>query len=248
MTETVNLVLYPEIKEGEAVDEVKEKLAKTLSVDRATVDSWYSTDNPTAILKDVDEGTATKYVEAINQCGAQCNLQPSGEDKSAWSLEQMTQADIRDLFICPSCEYEEQMERGLKMEQCPECGLVIAKWEEKMREEAEREKIRRRLMRDQRLKGDRDAEMDAKRKELERLRELEKEIMKELGIRPPSQLWMFFEKYTISLSFAVTASIIMATGVAFRYVDNYLDKLAHEELVAAEASAEIQEIAPTVAA
>ena len=89
MTETVNLVLYPEIKEGEAVDEVKEKLAKTLSVDRATVDSWYSTDNPTAILKDVDEGTATKYVEAINQCGAQCNLQPSGEDKSAWSLEQM---------------------------------------------------------------------------------------------------------------------------------------------------------------
>ena len=247
MAETVNLVLYPVAQEGHDIPDVKQKLCKTLSVDEATVDSWYATDQPTAILKDVDEATATKYVEAIKQCGAECNLQPSGEDKSGWSLEQMTQADITDLFICPSCEHEEVSERGVKIEQCPSCGLVIAKWEEKMREEAEKEKIRRRLLRDQRLKGDREAELDAKRKELERLKELELEIMKELGIRPPSGLWLLFEKYTVSLGFAITASIIMATGVAFRYVDNHLDQLAHEELVAAEASEEIQGLAPTVA-
>jgi tetratricopeptide (TPR) repeat protein len=247
MADTVNLVIYPEVQEGVELEAVKQKLCKTLSVDAATVDTWYATEQPTAILKDVDEATATKYVEAIKQCGAQCNLQPSGEDKSGWSLEQMTKADIRDLFICPSCEHEEQLERGGKLEQCPECGLVIAKWEEKMREEAEKEKIRRRLMRDQRLKGDREAELDAKKKELERLKALELEIMKELGIRPPSQLWMIFERYTISLSFAITAVIIMATGVAFRYVDNYLDQMAAEELAAAAPSQEIQGIAPVVA-
>lgn len=247
MADTVNLVIYPEVQDGVEINEVKQKLCKTLSVDAATVDTWYATEQPTAILKDVDEATATKYVEAIKQCGAQCNLQPSGEDKSGWSLEQMTKADVRDLFICPSCEHEEQLERGGKLEQCPECGLVIAKWEEKMREEAEKEKIRRRLMRDQRLKGDREAELDAKKKELERLKALELEIMKELGIKPPSQLWMIFERYTISISFAITATIIMATGVAFRYVDNYLDQMAAEELAAAAPSQEIQGIAPVVA-
>ncbi|MEL0066090.1 MAG: hypothetical protein VXA40_14845 [Gammaproteobacteria bacterium] len=247
MADTVNLVIYPEVPEDVAVDEVKHKLCKTLGVDAATVDTWYATEQPTAILKDVDEATATKYVEAIRQCGAQCNLQPSGQDKSGWSLEQMTAADVRDLFICPSCEYEEQLERGGKLEQCPECGLVIAKWEEKMREEAEKEKIRRRLMRDQRLKGDREAELEAKKKELERLKALELEIMKELGIKPPSKLWMIFEKYTLSLSFAITAAIIMATGVAFRYVDNYLDQMAAEELAAAPPSDEIKGIAPVIA-
>lgn len=247
MADTVNLVIYPEVQDGQALEEVKESLCKTLGVDAATVDSWYSTEQPTAILKDVDEETASKYLEAIQQVGAQCNLQPSGDDKSGWSLEQMTAADIKDFFICPSCEHEEHVGRGAKIEQCPECGLVIAKWEEKMREEAEKEKIRRRLMRDQRMKGDRDAELDSKRAELERLKALELEIMKELGIRPPSQLWQIFERYTISLSFAITAAIVLATGITFRYVDNYVEKMAAEELAAETASEEIQGIAPTVA-
>jgi len=62
-------------------------------------------------------------------------------------------------------------------------------------------------MRDQRLKGDKQDDPDANRKELERLRELEREILKELGIKPPSIFWVFFEKYTISLSFAISLSI-----------------------------------------
>lgn len=247
MADTVNLVLYPEVQAGEELPKVKEKLQKTLNVDDATVDSWYATENPTAILKDVDKATATKYAEAIQKCGAQCNLQPSGADKSNWSLEQMTKADLKDLFICPSCEHEEEVELGEKVEQCPSCGLVIAKWEEKIREEAEKEKIRRRLMRDQRLQGDRASDIEEKRRELERLRQLEYEIMRELGMRPPGRLWLLFEKYKISLSFAISAMIILAAGVVFRFVDIYLDQLAYEEIVAAAPSEEIQQIAPTVA-
>ncbi len=248
MAEVVNLVIYPQVKEGESLDEVKDRLCTTLSVDKDTVDTWYATESPTAILKDVDEETAQKYEAAIQKCGAECNIQPAGEDKSGWSLEDMTKAKVTEFFVCPSCEHEEEFERGTKVEQCPSCGLILAKWEEKMREEAEKEKIRRRLMRDQRLKGDRQAELDAKRKELERLRELEREIMKELGIKPPSQLWLFFEKYTISLSFAISSAIIMATGVAFYYVDEYLDNLEFQEAVAAEPSEEIKGIAPNLAA
>ncbi len=248
MVDTVNLVLYPQVQEGAELSTVKEKLCKTLSIDAATVDSWYATDNPTAILKDVDEVTGGKYASAIQQCGAQCNLQPSGEDKSGWSLEDMTKAKIVEYFLCPSCEHEEEFPRGAKPEQCPKCGLVIAKWEEKMREEAEKEKIRRRLMRDQRLHGDREAEMDAKKAELARLKALELEIMKELGIRPPSRLWMIFEQYTISIGLAISMSIVMATGVAFKYVDDYIEKLDEEALAAAEPTEEMKGIAPVMAA
>ena len=116
-----------------------------------------------------------------------------------------------------------------------------------MKEEAEKEKIRRRLMLDQLMKGDRSSELEDKQKELERLRELEREIMKELALKPPSAFWVLLEKYTLSLGFAISAGIIMATGVAFYYVDDYMDKLAHEELLEAEASDEIKAVAPTVA-
>lgn len=248
MAKNVNLVLYPEVQEGHDVAEVKEKLCETLSVDADTVDSWYNTDQPTAILKEVDEPTAEKYVKAIQGCGAQCNLQPIGQDKSAWSLEQMTKADLKGLFICPSCEYEEETELDVKPDQCPKCGLVIAKWEEKMKEEAEKEKIRRRLMRDQRLKGDRAEDLEAKRKELERLRQLEREIMKELGMKPPSRFWLFYERHPISLSFFATVMIIAVTGVVFRYIDLYIDQIALEEKVLAPPSEEIKGIAPAVAA
>ncbi len=248
MAETVNLVLYPEVQEGHSIEDVKARLCKTLSVDAATVDSWYSTESPTAILKDVEETVASKYVDAILQVGAQANLQPSGGDKSAWSLEQMTKAEFTEFFVCPSCEYDEEVPQGEKPDQCPECGLVIAKWEEKMREEAEKEKIRRRLMRDQRHKGDQQADIDAKKAELERLKALEREIMLELGIKPPSQLWVIFERYTISISFVFTACIIMATGVAFHYVDDFLDQEALEEKVAEAPSSEVQGVAPVVAA
>ncbi|MDA0978949.1 MAG: hypothetical protein O3B72_10345 [Proteobacteria bacterium] len=247
MAETVNLVLHPQLQDGETVEAVKEKLITTLNVDQATVDSWYATENPTAILKDVEEATASKYVDAIQKCGAQCNLQPSGQDKSGWSLEQMTKADIKDFFICPSCEHEEHVERGNKIEQCPNCGLVIAKWEEKMREEAEKEKIRRRLLREHRLKGDEQEQLDSKRAELERLRALELEIMKELGIKPPSAFWRLFEQHTALIGFGMAAVIVVSTIVGFKYTDEMLDKAAYEELVAAEPSAEIQGVAPIVA-
>ncbi len=247
MAVTVNLVLYPQVQNGAEVAAVKKKLQTTLSVDAATVDSWYSTVNPTSILTDVEESIAVKYVSAIQECGAQCNLQPSGRDKAAWGLEQKINPDSTDLFVCPFCEHEEQVDKGSKLDKCPECGLVIAEWEEKIREEAENEKIRRRLMRDQRLKGDKQDDQDTNRRELERLRELEREIVKELGIKPPSALWVFFEKYTISLSFAISLLIVALAGVGFRYLDLYLEHLAREETVAAAPSEQIRDVALVVA-
>jgi hypothetical protein len=65
MADTVNLVLYPQVQNGAEVAAVKKKLQITLSVDAATLDSWFSTVNPTAILTDVEESIAVKYLSAI---------------------------------------------------------------------------------------------------------------------------------------------------------------------------------------
>lgn len=246
MADTVNLVIYPQVKEGEDLAEVKAKLQKTLSVDEATVESWYGTENPTAILKDVDQATAEKYAEAINKCGAECNLQSSDSKKSDWSLEQMTSSET--LFICPSCEHEESFGHGTKVEECPNCGLIIARWEEKMREEAEMEKIRRRQLKDQREKGDQDSQLEAKRAELERLRALMRELMKELGMKPPGRFWLLFEKYPLPISMAGAVLVVGLTAAAFRYIDDYLDSLAYQEKVAAAPTDEMRSIAPVVAA
>ena len=247
MAVTVNLVLYPQIQNGAEFAAVKKKLQTTLSVDAETVDSWYSTVNPTAILTDVEESIAAKYLSAIKECGAECNLQPSDRDKASWALEQKSNSVSTDLFVCPFCEYEEQVAKGSKLEKCPECDLVIVEWENKIRKEAEDEKIRRRLMRDQRLKGDKQDDPETNRRELERLRELQREIVKELGIKPPSALWVFFEKHTISLSFAICLLVIALTGVGFRYLDLYLEHLAHEAAVIAAPSEQVLDVAQLVA-
>jgi ribosomal protein L37AE/L43A len=246
MAETVDLLIFPSVQKGMDVDEVKEKLIKTLRVDSEKVDAWFDIDEPTAILQNVDGDVADRYVQAITNCGAECKTSPTGE--SGLSLIAKTTNKNTKLFICPSCEYDEEIPLGTEVEQCPKCGLVIAKWEERMAEEAEKEKIRRRLLRQARLAEDGQADIDRKRKELERLKALEREIMKELGLKPPGALWVFYEKYAISMSFAITSLIIMATGVTFFYVDQFLDQQRQEELVAAPPSEEIQEIAPVLEA
>ena len=82
MAVTVNLVLYPQVQNGADVAAVKKKLQTTLIVDAGTADSWYSTVHPTAILTNVEETIAGKYLSAIQECGAECNLQPSDRDKA----------------------------------------------------------------------------------------------------------------------------------------------------------------------
>ncbi|XOV88929.1 MAG: hypothetical protein ACFHX7_03355 [Pseudomonadota bacterium] len=244
-TESYNLVFFPQIAADQDFEKVKSSLSETLKVDMSRVESWYLAEAPTVLLKGVAQDVAERYMEAILQCGASCNIQKSSE---AGGLTLVPKSRNIDFFVCPSCEYEEEIPQGTKIEQCPKCGLVIAKWEEKMREEREKEAIRRRLLRDARHQEDRETALKRKRDELERLRQLEREIMKELGLKPPGRAWLFFEKHPISVSSAFAILIIAASGLVLHQVD----QLIKAEEVAAQAllppSEEIQQIAPSMAA
>lgn len=240
-----NLVFFPQLADTENPEEVKQKLSKTLKVDLEKVEAWYASDTPTVLLKEVAKDVAERYMEAILQCGASCNIQQSGE-KGTLSL--VPKSRNVDFFICPSCEYEEEIERGTKFERCPKCGLVIAKWEEKMKEERENDEVRRRLMREARLEEDREEELERKREELERLRTREREIMGELGLKPPGRFWRFFEKHPLSVSGAFAILLLAASAVVLYYVDQYLERQAYLAAIEAAPSEEVRQIAPVVSA
>lgn len=244
MAETYNLIFLPEVREGRDEDEVKKKLIATLNVEREKVDGWFESGKPTILLKEIDEETAEKYMRAIMKCGAKCSVQSSDAEDGGLALVPK-QFRTTQIFICPSCEHEEDVDEPL--EQCPKCGLVIAKWQEQMAEEKAKEEIRRRRLREERLRADDAEEAKRKKAELERVRRRERELMTELGMKPPGKFWLFFEKYPLSVGTAMSAVIVMVTMVTLYYVDQWLERQEFEALVAAEPSAEIKQVAPVMA-
>jgi len=127
MSETYNLIFFPTITSG-TEEEVIASLCTTLKVDVAKVEEWFAAGKPTVLMKNVSHDVADRYREAIIHCGANCNVQPSGI-ASGLSLEPKPRTI--DLFLCPSCAYEEELDEGMTYEECPSCGLVVEKWEAK---------------------------------------------------------------------------------------------------------------------
>jgi hypothetical protein len=246
MSELYNLIFFPTVKPGEDEAEVKDRLASRLKVDQGKVESWFETGKPTLLLKDVAPDVADRYMQAILDCGGSCNMQPSGSDGKG-SLSLIPKPANVELFVCPSCEYEEELEPGESYEQCPKCDLVIAKWAEKQEEEKKKEEIRRRLLRDARFRDEGADEAQRKKDELAELRRLEAEIMKELGIKPPSKLWQMFSKRPVSISASVGILLVTLSSAISYYVSDYFDAQKEAEFMAAPPSEEIQQLAPAMA-
>lgn len=244
-TETYNLIFLPELRDNVDPDEVKRNLAQTLSVDLEKVEAWYASGTPSAILKDVTDDVAERYMRAIIKCGAQCSVEPTESNAGGLSLVPK-RFRTTDVFTCPSCQYQEEVPLGETLEVCPECDLVLSKWEEHQAAEKEKEAIRRRLMRQQRLQDDRSADVERKKAELERLKKLEAEIMAELGVKPPSALMRAFQRHPAAITFAGIVIVAGATVAGMVQLNSYLLDQETRELAEAEASAEVQAMAPVV--
>jgi hypothetical protein len=244
MSETYNLIFFPTVQAGDDEAEVKSKLTSALKIDASKVDAWFSAGKPTLLLKGASYDVADRYMQAITQCGGNCNLQPSSENPNLSLVPKP--ANIFE-FQCPSCGYEEELAAGTEFEDCPECGLVLDKWEEKQLREAEKEEIRRRLLRDARFQDEGESEQQKKEQELERIRALEREIMLELGIKPPSRFWTFYSGHPISLS-TVFASLLISLSLSINFfVSQYFNDIEQQAVKAKPASQEVQQLAPLLA-
>ena len=245
MSDHYNLIFFPTVKPGEDETEVKVQLAIKLKVDASKVDSWFASGKPILLLKDVAPDVADRYMQAIVECGGNCNMQPSGSDGKN-SLALMPKPANVELFFCPACEYEEKLPEGQTYEQCPKCDLVTAKWSERQEEERKKKEIRRRLLRDARFKGDAKGDEDRKKEELAELKRLEAEIMKELGIKPPSRLWMIFSARPVSISVSIGILLVTLSSAISFMVSGYLDSQVTAEIAAEPASEKVQALAPSI--
>lgn len=244
MSETFNLIFFPTVGADDDEAEVKSKLTAALKIDASKVDAWFSAGKPTLLLKGASYDVADRYMQAITQCGGNCNLQPSSENPNL-SLVPKPTAVVA--FVCPSCGHEEEFPPGTELEDCPACGLVLDKWEEKQAREAEKEEIRRRLLRDARFQDEGLDDRQKKEQELERLRKLEREIMLELGIKPPSRFWTFYSSHPISLS-TLVASLLVSLSIAVSFfVNQHFDDIEDQVVLAQSASPEVQQLAPVLA-
>lgn len=245
MSELYNLIFFPTIKSGEDETEVKIQLALKLKVNAAKVDSWFASGKPTLLLKGVASDVADRYMQAILECGGNCNMQPSGSDGKG-SLSLVPKPANVELFFCPACEHEEELAPGEAYEQCPKCNLVMAKWAERQEEERKKEEIRRRLLRDARMEDDASSEEQRKKDELAELKRLEAEIMKELGIKPPSKLWGMFSARPVSISVSIGILLITVSSAISFYVSGYLDSQQEAAIASKPAGEEIQQMAPAI--
>ncbi|MBL4682182.1 MAG: hypothetical protein JKY88_15860 [Pseudomonadales bacterium] len=243
MPETYNLIFFPTVSTG-TEEEVIKSLSTTLKVDVSKVEEWFAAGKPTVLMKNVSHEVADRYREAITNCGANCNVQPSGI-ASGLSLEPKPQ--VTDLFLCPSCAYEEELDEGMTYEECPSCGLVVEKWEAKQLAEAEKAEIRRRLLRDARIQEEGVDDATRKQDELERIRAIERELMIELGIKPPGRFWMFFSSNPVSVSISLAALLVTASLALSFFLNQYIDAEEQAQLLKAAPIEEIQEAVPILA-
>lgn len=63
-------------------------------------------------------------------------------------------------------------------------------------------------MRDARFKEEGNDDSTRKEDELKRLRALERELMIELGIKPPSRFWNFYSEHPVSISTAIATLLV----------------------------------------
>ena len=239
-----NLVIFPRIAKAEDSTKVRQLLATILKVDPEKVEGWYRAEGPTLLLKQVDKAVAEKYMQTILRCGATCNIQRSSESGKHTPVPTSRSTDF---FICPSCAYVEEIPKGALYAQCPKCEIVIAEWEARAKEERDKQAIRRRLRRKAGRNDDQFEDEKGKRVELALVRELERDIMRDLNMKPPGPLWRFYQRHPFLISFPIVVLLVGAASIATFQYDRRTAARQHARLLAERPSDQIQTIAPILA-
>jgi len=131
------IVLNGEIFPGADMDTVKGKMAKLFKLTDEHVNTLFS-GNRQVVKKNIDNDSAKKYKDAIENTGAVCLVEIEEVDTSGLSLES-EKASEKDSEpekppVCPKCGYEAQSDNdplitahgGLG--ECPMCGIIVSKY------------------------------------------------------------------------------------------------------------------------
>jgi hypothetical protein len=247
MADAFNLV-FVRIEDGKDPQDVKQKLSAALKTDLDRVQDWIDADGPVTLLKEVDEETAQKVKQVVTRCGGRAIIERVELEESVGGLSLVPKKfRTTEDFVCPACGFHKDVAIGEVVETCDSCGTVIAKWRERQRLEKEKEEIRKRLLREAEGAEMSEEERRRKEEELARLRQLEDEIRRELGLKGPGPLWRFFERHPVTVSLVV-CNLVVALSVSATYLyTRYLRAAEQTALEASEPTLEMTQMAPVMA-
>ena len=163
-------------------------LAAALKIDEGFIAEAVQGSSGVVLRRGMPKDIAERYRVALAKAGAVCNIRPASAAAVGLSLAPIEEASAEArAFTCPACGYTQNLqENDEQLLTCPSCGVVPEKHLKLQEEQAERERIKARLLKqNEAQRAQREAEA-AERAEQARREALEEEIRKELAL--PSAL------------------------------------------------------------
>lgn len=163
-------------------------LAAALKIDEGFIAEAVQGSSGVVLRRGMPKDIAERYRVALAKAGAVCNIRPASAAAVGLSLAPIEEASAEArAFTCPACGHTQNLqENDEQLLTCPSCGVVPEKYLKLQEEQAERERIKARLLKqNEAQRAQREAEA-AERAEQARREALEEEIRKELAL--PSAL------------------------------------------------------------
>jgi thiol-disulfide isomerase/thioredoxin len=123
------VVFEGEILDGLRVEEVRRGLATLFKASEDKIERFFS-GKRLALKKDVDYGTAIKYLKAFERVGAVCRVEAlenhAGLEQPLVMEKEKEVPRQQDLMICPKCHFEQE-----QSEECVRCGIIVSKFHQR---------------------------------------------------------------------------------------------------------------------
>lgn len=188
MASVYDVILFGWRDEVTDRDQVVDHLAKILKLEPGVVAQVRQGGTAVVLRSALPKEIADRYRAALTKSGIICNLRPSQARTPELVLVPMVEdEDARSEldFECPSCGFRQTFETlGEVPLLCPACGVSPEKFNRLREEIAERERIKRRLLKQQEIdQRQQEEEAQQRRREAER-QALEDEIRREMNLSP----------------------------------------------------------------
>ncbi len=138
------VILTGALAEGKNLAEVQRQIAATFKTNEAAIETLL-TGKPVVIKDRLDRQRAQQYRAALERCGAVCRIEPPIEVPATDAQAPSSPPPSSALPRCPKCHYQATTPDDMLITgmggagECPNCGIIVAKYQKIEQQKAEYE-------------------------------------------------------------------------------------------------------------
>ncbi|MCK9396756.1 MAG: hypothetical protein M0Q44_14335, partial [Methylobacter sp.] len=161
-------------------EQIKSKACQIFKIKAEQLESAWATGSGLCIRRNVDSEEAKKIQSTLYKAGLICVYKP-GSGGAELSLAQGREAITTRVFTCPNCKFELTLDNdNPDPVKCSKCFVNINEYLDKLKQQEEREALKRRLIATQTKEQQDIAQQLKKEAELRRKQQMEEEVLQEL--------------------------------------------------------------------